>query len=162
MFFDILSSFVQFFVKVWVKLFLVELRMSPLSRIWGKNERLLMHGGWKSQKMSHLTLRAKRATFTVLPEMSILEYTRLDEKCQNCQKSKWDIFKNFQTTCYCPKRDTMLGTTSGQLRYSRPVFSWVKKIWVNCQEDRTAFWKHMWWSLRKTSIEKLAWEGFSV
>ena len=38
---------------------------------------LLLHGVWKSQKMSHSTLRAKRATFTFWMDKSLSKMTKM-------------------------------------------------------------------------------------
>ena len=62
-----------------------------------------MHNVWKSQKKSHSTLRAKRATFTFW----VLNWQKLVENAQ-IGKLKWDIWGDFQTLwrrSYREKRD---------------------------------------------------------
>ena len=56
--------------------------------------KLLIHSVWKSQKKSHSTLRAKRATFSIWMDKSSL-------KCQKC--SFWRLFENLKLAviqCY--------------------------------------------------------------
>ena len=53
-------------------------------------ESLLTHGVWKSQKKSHSTLRAKRATFTFYVDKKFIK------KCQ-----KWSIMASFWKAKAC-------------------------------------------------------------
>ena len=54
-----------------------------------------IHYGWKSQKKSHLTLRAKRAMFTFQVDKSSLKMAKMGIFFF----FEWDIFGNFQTLC---------------------------------------------------------------
>ena len=86
-----------------------------------------LHSVWKSQKKSHSTLRAKRATFTFWVDKSWLKMpkmvhfgeflktcslrsnsvtrqvnfksTKIGEKCTKLKNIKWDILGDFQTMC---------------------------------------------------------------
>ena len=92
----------------------------------GYHLKIQIHGVWKSQKKSHSTLRAKRATFTFWVDKSWLKVPRMvhfgeflknwslqsnsvtrqvsfnrkkiDGKCQNSNATFWVIFKQWRTS----------------------------------------------------------------
>ena len=115
------------------------------------------HSVWKSQKKSHSTLRAKRATFTflvdkssfkmpkmvnlasfwkteafgqtVLPDRSVLIGQKLVENAK-IEKFKWDILDDFQTMWHSRKNSNLNFQLEDNFKSTPKIQFWLMEKYV--------------------------------
>ena len=101
----------------------------------------MIHGIWKSQKKSHSTLRAKRATFTFWVDKSLLKMPKMADLTSFWKMRLFEEFSNNVlsntnsiSTVYFEVAFAFISRPKCNLRH------WEQTKWMNFQSDENKFY----------------------